>query len=148
MTALPQRYQKPAEPCSVLCAGAAAQVLADPHSRSAPGRAAPRPPRGRGSPPRGGPSPATFFSRLGLRSAAGQGQHFSRPTATYCPQRGTAAWALRASGKRPGRSLGVQRSPCLSPSFQCVLGTALQWCENNSARPNEVLVPWLTPLLG
>lgn len=109
-----------------------------PAGRSRRPGAAPAPHPGARFSRRRGRSPARFFSRLGLRARPGDDRDFSRSTATYCPQRGTAGPGPAGLGncRGEGRPQDQPRSLCLEPGSPFVLSTAWQlWGSNPARRP-------------
>ena len=111
--------------------------------------AAPTPHPGARFSRRRGPSPAAFFSGLGLRALPGDDRDFSRPTATYCPHRGTARPGPAGLGSGHGAGRPTPR-PAQVPMPGTPFPGSIAWrlCGSNSARPPEALVLWRAPLWG
>lgn len=106
---------------------------------------------GRFSPTR--PKPSHVFLQAGSPEPwPGAERDFSRPTATYCQQLGTAGlsaeslWSCEVNGLTSLTSSGP--GLCLAqPEYNFVLSTMLQLCGSNSSGPPEALVLRLARLV-
>lgn len=133
--------------------GAASWVLADlrsGRSHQVPGRPPSPTPGARFSLARR-PKPSHVFLQAGSPQPGPDEGHFSRPTATYCPQRRTADRARQASGKLPpggARAPGGAQAPWPGAPVPNVLGIRVAALWEQLSWPPEALMLWLALLLG